>query len=49
MHALEACAYFSQKYLQNSKTKDKQKIAPKKYATYDIAISFYDSIYGLHS
>ena len=40
MHVPETCtcAYFSQKYLQNSKTKN----STKKYTTYDITISFYD-------
>ena len=37
-HVLETCTYFSQKYLQNSKTKN----STKKYTTHDIAISFYD-------
>ena len=38
MHVPETCTYFSQKYLQNSKTKN----STKKYTTYDITISFYD-------
>ena len=48
MHMLEACTYFSQKYLQNSKTKN----STKKYTTrfiavlYNMCVQVYEFIAG---